>query len=524
MIHFVPAWYNPERPWYSTDRVWFQSALDSPADDIVTQVKSFSQGTETASLVVLNYAPSLRRFLHNQHIFDVPYWSFFDQVQGLDNDYAQPLDFLALDWPEDISFFFNPFIVTAMRGTEVYARVYLAREGTLQSIRYFGDGMPTIERVFDDRGFVSSVLIHGEDGQPMTQYYLSQGGDVVVSEDVPSGRVEIVNNLNNQFLNQSYESWESLILEFLAAALSGQGDTEDTVVLALSAQHNELVASSLGNQTLVLSRSQSRPTNVSGALLNRAAAVFSDVIQPTSETPADQAERWTQLPTLSIYPLERRATFGASANESTVYIALFADSISAVELDTAIANMATQLVAEQRTKLLICTFRSQELDYLQCLKTVIAGYRRFDTDAWLSDQDALLSVDVGMSNGPEQTIQLVLIDQEAELIATMAKTRVLVDLGSSVNHRLAAEAVNAGVPQINRCAQELSTHLINGYTISDSSELATALDYFLSGLEHWNRSLVQCRVLEDLFSAPQVLNRWELIREAVTHAGPSNRA
>jgi accessory secretory protein Asp1 len=93
-----------------------------------------------------------------------------------------------------------------------------------------------------------------------------------------------------------------------------------------------------------------------------------------------------------------------------------------------------------------------------------------------------------------------------------------------VSPLLAEEAVNAGVPQLNRHTHALITHPINGYVISDDTELPVALDYYLSGLEHWNQSLVQCRVLEDLFSAHEVLARWELIKEGVAYADPADRA
>jgi accessory secretory protein Asp1 len=524
MIHFIPAWYNPTRPWYSTDSVWFQNTTNEESDDAVTQLRIFQQGHEEARLVVLNYAPSLRRFLHGQGIFDVPYWSFFDEIQGLDDDYTRPLDFLKLDWPDDVSFFYNPFIVTVMRNSDVYARVYLAREGTLLSIRYYGDGMPTVERIFDDRGFLSSVLMHDEDGRPLTQYYLSRIGDVVASEDVPSGHVDIVQNDEERFRSQSYDSWEALMAEFLGAHLLQRAGKRDTVVLALSGQHNDLVRSVLGDETLVLSRLGGRPAGASSELLQRAGAVFSGVGQPADDGPAEQAEEWAYLPELSIYPLERRATFGASANESKVYISLFVDNITAEELDYAIAIMAAQLVGDEHTRLLVCTFRSQDLGYLQGIRNVINGYQHLDL-AFLGDDDTGgLSVDLGAAEAPEEKIQLTFVDREADLIRTMGKSRVLIDLGATVNHRLAVEAVNAGVPQINRHKQELCTHPINGYVIGDDSELATAVDWFLSGLEHWNQSLVQCRVLEDLFSAQEVLGRWDLIKEGVTYAGAADRA
>lgn len=523
MIHFVPAWYNPTRPWYSTDDVWFRSAASTEYDETVTRVRIFHQGAEEAGLVVLNYAPSLRRFLHSQNIFDVPYWSFFDEVQGLDDDYTRPLDFLDLEWPDDVSFFYNPFIVTVMRGADVYARVYLAREGTLQSVRYYGDGMPTVERIYDDRGFPSSVLMHDENGRPATQYYLSRNGDVVVSEDVPTGRIDVVQNPDDRFRSQSYDGWESLMAELLGAHLDARTGAHDTVVLALSAQHDDLVASALSDQTLVLSYSGSRPADASRELLARAGAVFSDFGRPTLDDSTAQPDEWASLPVLSIYPLERRPTFGASANESKVYISVFVDDITTEELDFVIASTATQLVNDERTRLLLCTFRSQDLDHLQGVKRVIAGYQNLDLAFLQDDEEARLGADIGVADEPEEKIQLTFVDREADLIRTMAKSRVLVDLGARVDPRLAAEAVDAGVPQINRYEQELCTHLINGYAIADDSELATALDYFLSGLEHWNQSLVQCRVLEDLFSAQEVLGRWELVRQGVAYAGPADR-
>jgi len=523
MISFIPAWYNPTRPWYSTDSVWFRNTTSVGSDDTVTQLRIFQQGDEDVGLVVLNYVPSLRRFLHKHDIFEVPYWSFFDEIQALRDDYARPIDFLSLEWPEDVSFYYNPFIVTVMRDSEVYAQVYLAREGTLHSVRYYGDGMPALERIFDDRGFLSSVLMHDEEGRPMTQYYLSRTGDVILSEDVPTGHIDIVQNDDDRFQCPSYESWEALMTEFLVAHLRERRGENDTVVLAISEQHNALVASTLSDETLVLSRCPGRPVDASTELLHRAGAVFSDVGVSDGE-PLEQAAQWAHLPELSIYPLERRPTFGASANESKVYISLFVDSITTEAIDYAIAIMAGQLVGDDRTRLLVCTFRSQDLDYLQEIRRVIGGYQHLDLAFLGSDNIAGLSVDLGAAEGPEEKIQLTFLDQEAELLRTMAKSRVLVDLGAPANYRLATEAVNAGVPQINRHKQELVTHPINGYVIGDDSELAEALDWFLSGLVHWNQSLVQCRVLHDLFRAREVLDRWDIVKEGVEYASLADRA
>lgn len=522
MIHFVPAWYDAERPWYSTDATWFRTSAGAEADETVTQLRLFQHGDEQAGLVVLNYAPSLRRFLHGQSIFEVPYWSFFDEIQGLADDYTRPLDLLELEWPDDVSFHYNPFLVTVMRGDEVHARIYLAREGTLQSVRYYGDGSPTLERIYDDRGFLSSVLMHGEAGRPQTQYYLSRDGDVILSEDVPSGQIDVVQNPENRFEQQSYAGWEPLIREFLAAYVARHPDQHDTVVLALAEQHDALVTEVLGEETLVVSPSVARASSVSPELRQRADAVFAGL--------GHTGEEWADLPTLAVYPIEKRSTFGASANEATVYVSLFVDNITPEEVDEAIALLAGQLVRDEHTRLLLCTFRVHDLDHLQRLKQVIAGYQHLDRA--LREDDAIpgggpavdLGVDLGVADQPEERIRLVTLDRDATVIQGLGRARLLVDLGEQVNTRLAVEAVNAGVPQISTYAHELVTHPINGYVIGERSELPTAVGHFLDGLEHWNRSLVQCRVLGDLFSAPEVLGRWELIKEGVAHAGPADRA
>jgi len=263
-------------------------------------------------------------------------------------------------------------------------------------------------------------------------------------------------------------------------------------------------------------------------VLQRAGAVFSDVGAASAEgaegaEPA-AAEAWAYLPELSVYPLERRATFGASANEATVYISLFVDDITAEQLDYAIAMAAGQLVGDERTRLLVCTFRSHDLDYLNQVRRVIGGYQHLDLAFLAGDDIAGLGVDIGIAEGPEEKIQLVLLDREDELTRTIAKSRVLIDLGATVSYRLATEAVNAGVPQIARYEHELVTHPINGYVIADESDLPAALDHFLSGLEHWNQSLVQCRVLQDLFRPQEVLDRWALVKEGAAYAGPADRA
>lgn len=555
MMRFVAAWYDAARPWCAAADFRRTGAARFEPDDTIAQLRAFDAGQGDVELIVLNYAPTLRRFLRAEQGLNTAYWSFFDEVQGLRDDYARPLDFLTLEWPSDVSFFYNPFIVTVMRGSEVYARVYLGTDGTLRSVKFFDGGMPSVERLFDDRGFLSSVLVFDETGGAATQYYLARSGDVIASEDIASGHIEIVQDPDGRFAHSDYASWEAVMLELLSlrlhadvAAGSGAGTVptaDDTVVLALDPQHNNVVLQAMGNQALVLSVAAHREPGLSAALVRRAAVVFADAAAqsagfvPGEAGLAGQQERRIagkgdlnqggevlralhELPALSLYPLERRHTFGASVTESKVFISIFVDGMTLGEVDAAIAAAAVQLVTDERTRLLVCTFRALDLDYLSEVEAVIARYQRLDLQFFAEDE-ALIGEEAVGGLVPEEKLQLVCIDREAELLRTMARSRVFVDLSERPSLLLAAEAVNAGVPQINRTAHALAAHLLNGYLLADVSELGIALDYFLSGLERWNQSLVQCSVLEDLCSAEEVRARWQLIREEVADAGLADR-
>ena len=516
MIRFIPARYHPTRPWYTTEGSPLTPETAVSAANTITEMRVFQHGDEPIGLVVLNYVPSLRRFMHRQGINGITYWNFFDEVQGLEGDDAEPIDFLAMEWPADAAFFYNPFAVTVMQGEEVYARIYLAPDGMLQRIRFYGSGMPSLERIYDDRGFLSSVLMHDEAGSPATQYYLNRAGDVIISEDVPSGQITVVQNEADRFQQAAYDGWGDLLAELLAQHFAKPENAADTVVLATSEQHNELIRQALTTQSLVLARSSLEASRVSDALLARAMSCFS------AEEISDQDPRWEALPHLSMRPLERRSTFGASANEADVIISLFTDNIDLEQLDAIIANLAMQMVDDDRTRVNLLTFRGHDVDRLRDMRRIMDGYQGLDLAALLEDNGSDLAADIGLSQGREPKLKLVTITREADLIQALAATRLLVDFGDRPDQRVAAEAVCAGVPQVNRQPQDLLTDRLNGYLVQSEDQLAEAADYFLDGLEHWNQSLVQCNALIDLFSPTEVLGRWELVKGAMDLAGTAD--
>ncbi|KIR10375.1 accessory Sec system glycosyltransferase Asp1, partial [Staphylococcus gallinarum] len=94
MKYFIPAWY-PEQHWW-------QNRADQQAtafDDMISLMSMHHQNEQPFQLLVLNYTPNLRTFLHRYELFDAAYWSVFDEIQGFTHQTPQAVDYRQLDWP-----------------------------------------------------------------------------------------------------------------------------------------------------------------------------------------------------------------------------------------------------------------------------------------------------------------------------------------------------------------------------------------------------------------------------------------
>ena len=60
-------------------------------------------------LIVLNFSPYLRTFLHRYDLYESHYWSVFDEIQGVGHQTPQAIDYRDLSWPEGTEFIFTPF-------------------------------------------------------------------------------------------------------------------------------------------------------------------------------------------------------------------------------------------------------------------------------------------------------------------------------------------------------------------------------------------------------------------------------
>ena len=173
MYYLIPAWYGQGAEFWQPDLTpWYFRTSKIEFDDTLHQARIFQGQAMSPRLLLLAYQPHLRYFLHRFDLLEVSHFSVFDAIQGIKEQPMRCLQVSDLDWDDDCDFIFTPFVIVVEKHHQRFAEIELGPEGYLSLIRYYQDGLILREEVYDDRGFVSSIL-HFENGQATHRDYLA---------------------------------------------------------------------------------------------------------------------------------------------------------------------------------------------------------------------------------------------------------------------------------------------------------------------------------------------------------------
>ena len=114
MKQFIPAWYDSKNWWNSTTQPFYIKRKVTDFDDMISLMTMHSSNNVDYQLIVLNFSPYLRTFLHRYDLYESHYWSVFDEIQGVGHQTPQAIDYRDLSWPEGTEFIFTPFQIQAM--------------------------------------------------------------------------------------------------------------------------------------------------------------------------------------------------------------------------------------------------------------------------------------------------------------------------------------------------------------------------------------------------------------------------
>ena len=234
MYYFIPSWSGSEkRVWHRDIIPWYRSMQRLEFDDTIHQIRIFQSENLPVKLLLQAYMPHARYFLHRQDIFETEYYSVFDEIQAVESNDMQVLQIKDLEWEVDCEFIYTPFLIIVHRQGQLYAHVEFGVEGFISFIKFFKDDQLEKLNIFDDRGFVSSIVYY-EDGQEIYQDYLNPNGDWRIREYLKFENSHVVVNpvFSRDFDKLEYECMPDLILEKLGYYISHNVEEDSRFVVA----------------------------------------------------------------------------------------------------------------------------------------------------------------------------------------------------------------------------------------------------------------------------------------------------
>lgn len=519
MFYFVSAWYNQERGWYQEAPQWFSVLERIQFDDTVNHLKMFQTAKERVALLVLNYHPQLRYTLHQQDLLGVPYWSFFDDLQNCDLTYTKMIDFKELHWPKGTTFSYSPFMVIAHQAGQLLAHCYFGENGNLISVQYFEAGLSAKRLIFDDRGFLSSIL-YFEDNTPHHQDYLNTKGIWQIRELLVGDKQLLVNPAaDRSFKQKSYSCWEELILERLTAFSDYYVQPDDCLVIASHLQHNHLLVTIFKGQRKVFSLFGERFDLSHKAeldiLAKNATFIVTDNHLLEQQLTTALIDNHLPLPQLTrLSPFDTRLRLGRSQTIKELIICFFVDTLDQSSYLIILEKLLHIMADNPLIQLNLLTYRQdfpfdQIKSHILQMITANSYHKRFlktqkDTGENQLDDDKKNTLD---------GIVMTTLTNDNQLISILDTARLVLDLGQEPDLYTQIASLSAGIPQINSVHTEYVTHGENGWVLNSFEELPQALKYYFDGLTNWNKSLVHTVQKMGDYTSGHLITQWKQLLE-----------
>ncbi|RCW16501.1 accessory Sec system protein Asp1 [Streptococcus gallolyticus] len=510
MYYFIPAWYPQSNWWDDPTSKWYRPQSVS-FDDTLSQMKLFKKHRDALQVLVLNYYPTLRYFLHRYDVDEVPSWSAFDVIQDIKEPSVRVLSIDDLSWPEGTEFVHTPFVMVAFHANQKIATIEFGIEGQLLFVEQFEQGELVKRLTFDDRGFLSSIT-HYRHEQPHSRDYLNLDGKWQIRQDLVSGQITVNPACAHRFHKAFYERIEDLIAEVLIAyTKTAAFEMPDFILSAASPAHSSLLVTAFDKKDLIWSFFKKRfPMTDKEQILELLSGVKLALTDSISSQRQLSQLSQTNLQQVPLY--DSRLSLGKSREMKNQEIYLYSDGLTLEQLTNTLA-LTFEMMAENDSLILKVISYKAALDEQAQMTDIIT--RLLEEAAtpylYLAAQETLAAEnDVDDSQEQEKSrVQLHFLTTEIAILAQLETARLVVDLSDAPDNYTQVAAISAGIPQINTVETEYVTHQENGLIITSDEELLAGYHYYLDTLTNWNHSLIYSVKKISSFTSDELVNKIE---------------
>ena len=538
MYHFIPSWYEGNT-WSARYVPWYEDSGASTFDDTVNQIRLFREAGEETELICLAYMPNLRRFLHRENIYPIPFWSVFDALQNVWWEKPAVLTYEELPWPLDVEWVYQPSKVLAYSEGRLYAGIEFEESGALCRVQYYERASGRSQRsrcdIYDDRGFRSSSVWYRK-GEPWRQEYYSPEGELRFYENLTTGEVvrlvkkpvragsdsEVDAGNGARIQKIRYRGMADLIREEAKDYFRSKLDRE-TYVIAANRQHNRMLLELLrddGDQDVVLSFFGDRYDLGETRELLRDTADVMLVVTDTQN--AARRIREAGVPEEKIYdisPFDTRLSLGKSQQIKELKVFMPLDGLEGIFREKALRQVFEYMQRNEEVILLAgirTEGRSEQEALAEQMRGILAECGITDLEIGYANPEAGNEAPAETAdtteneNAPGQArVMVVPYHSENDLIRILYDVRLIVDVRDQPDLYLQIAGISAGIPQVNYRFTRYVEHLKDGYIIENINYITGALEYYLDGLANWNEALVYCVQEVARYTGGQLVDRWK---------------
>ncbi|NHA36614.1 accessory Sec system protein Asp1 [Staphylococcus schleiferi] len=501
---FIPAWYSDENWWQSHAKPIFFKKSKTEFDDLISLMGMHLKNEQPFVLVLLNYSPDLRTFLHRHDLFDAHYWSLFDEIQGFKHQTPQSVDYRQLNWPEETEFIYMPFYIRAITSEFQYSNIYFSQEGYLIWIESYENDVKRRRYIFDDRGFLSSVMIYDDKGQVDHQLYMTFDGDWVMKEDGATGKVEIHHKYQPLFNQITYAHMTDIIHEWFQWYIDRADTPIEAAIVASDIRHNHLVAAHIPCEQLCFSifqgRKSAEPEN-EFASIKKGRYWLVDTIDNEGRLSHYQKQFQSDNQMMRITPFDVQVHANISSQLHEMKIGVWIDGIDPLLFECTMAQLKVEMQQHPQVR----------VELLSKTHDVIPS--------WINETMQHINRELSGNNSTPEMIRDIVGDEaieyvvlkkvpfENQLVEAIATMRLIIDLSDEPDLFLQICSIGAGLPQINLNPTDYVQHGVNGYLLHHIDDLAIATDYFLNHLKNWNRAFAYSMKLAKHYASHQIVKQ-----------------
>lgn len=523
MFYFVPYWYGESKA--------------KTFDDTVNQIRMFEAVHENSETIICEYSPQIRCFLHQQNLSLNKYWSVFDMIQNIEDVNNKIVDFNDLSWPIESEFVYTPFRVNVILAGKTFANISFGLESQLSSVSYFDDDHISKTLIFDDRGFLSSIIYFSA-GKKTVQEYLDVSGiwQIRVTYLTESEKIVINPMSYHRFKKSTYHSLNDLIQEMINYHFANESDLKHaTLIIAANEKYNQLLLNlSYRPSNLVLSFFKNRYEYKKNEQLlidelSLADIVIADTIgqlEDIKEIVVAKNNSHLVNKLQHITPYDTRFQLGISQQYKELTILLNTQELSKEEIIFVLCTILSCMADNNLIALSIACSEENNAEKIDdYIKQVLVGYYHLDNNVILNDLQMDNTTDENKlenrdNDGDTQQpvwvnlykrISMHTFQTENDMIQAFENVRLIIDVSHRPNIYTQIAGISAGIPQINLSASPYIINQQNGLIIQDLSELKKAIDYYLIGLSHWNTALVYAVQQMRQYTNGAIVRKWRHI-------------